>query len=93
MTRVNTMGKDKKKKREKTTYVDDGRTISDMSGTTGGMRVPRSSKKKKKDDPQLTLGQTPWQTYRASVKMMFIPMLVVLGCICLLFLLMYLLMR
>lgn len=87
------MGKDKKKaKREKITYVDDGRTLSDMSNTSGGFL---HSGKKKKDTPprQLKTGQTPWQTYRESVKMMFVPMLVVLGCICLLFLIMYLLMQ
>lgn len=88
------MGKDKKKaKREKVTYVDDGRTLSDMSNTSGGFR--RSGKKDKDTPPprQLKTGQTPWQTYRQSVKMMFVPMLVVIGCICLLFLIMYLLMQ
>ena len=57
-----------KGKKKKVTYVDDGRTIADMSGV-GGPRLtrakgaPRSSAKDK------------WDTYWAAVKMMFLPML------------------
>ena len=62
-----------KKKKEKITYVDDGRTIADMSNVSrGGPRLggdnlyrPRSTAKEK------------WDTYWGAVKMMFVPMLVV----------------
>lgn len=81
------MGKDneKKKKKNKTVYVDDGSTISDMSGLRGsskghnnGLR-PRASFKEQ------------FKTYTDAVKMMFFPMLVVLGIIALAFLIVYIL--
>ena len=62
-----------KKKKDKITYIDDGRTVADMSGVSGGMRLsdrkygrPRSSAKE------------IWKTYLGAVKMMFVPMLVVI---------------
>ena len=62
------------KKKEKITYIDDGRTIADMSAVRGGSRLtarrpgtPRSSAKE------------VWKTYWAAVKMMFMPMLVVVA--------------
>ena len=62
-----------KKKKEKITYIDDGRTIADMSGISGGPRLsgnqygrPRSSAKE------------IWKTYLGAVKMMFFPMLLVI---------------
>ena len=70
-----------KKKKEKITYIDDGRTIADMSGTVGGRRVkvdparPRSSMKER------------WDTYIAAVKMMFVPMLVVICAIIIVYML------
>ncbi len=77
-----------KKKKEKITYIDDGRTIADMSGTSGGF----SSKPRQKGQKRLSpLGETPLQTYWRSVKLMFLPMLAVLGVIALAFLLMYVL--
>ena len=86
------MSDQKKKKKEKTEYLDDGRQISDMSGVPGGMF---SSLKRKKSNNgfQPTLGQSPLQTYLAAMRMMFLPMLAVIGCICVAFLILYLLMR
>ncbi len=86
------MSKEKKdkKKKEKITYIDDGRSISDMSGTSGGFFPPASKKKKKDPAP---FGKTPWQTYIESVKMMFKPMLIVIALIGFVFLLMYFSMR
>lgn len=60
-----------KKKKEKITYIDDGRTIADMSN------LPRRS-------PLLNKGTTSsfkdiWHTYWQAVKMMIKPMLVVIG--------------
>lgn len=75
-----------RKKKEKITYIDDGRTIADMSALSGGKTTRpktyggyRSSAKEK------------WSTYWGAVKMMFVPMLVVVGALSLLYLLMYLL--
>ena len=60
-----------KKKKEKIVYVDDGRTIADMSNVTGSRlscRHPAAPRPKAKD---------VWDTYWNAVKMMFTPMLVV----------------
>ncbi len=76
--------KKKKDKKEKITYVDDGRTISDMSGVKGGFSFGG-----KKDRQAPITGETPWQTYTRAVRQMFLPMLVVIGIIALAFLLMY----
>ena len=66
------MGKNKKK--EKVRYYDDGRTIADMSGVSGGSRLhdrnplrPRSTAKEK------------WNTYWAAVKMMIGPMIITIA--------------
>ncbi|MBR2621508.1 MAG: hypothetical protein IKC97_03960 [Clostridia bacterium] len=80
--------KKQKKKKEKIIYIDDGRTIADMSGTSGGMFSAKGKKDRPK--PAVSTTQTPWQTYCNAVKMMFKPMLVVIGIISLAFLLMYL---
>ncbi len=65
------MGKNKEKK-EKIVYVDDGRTIADMSGVTGGRRyAPRSPYV---PGPSF---KEAWNTYWGAVKMMFGPMLMV----------------
>ncbi len=59
-------------KKEKIRYVDDGRTIADMSAVSGGRLpkrprgIPGSSWKEK------------WQTYIAAVKMLLLPMIVVI---------------
>lgn len=80
------MGKDRKKKKKKTVYVDDGSTVADMSGVgksnaprhNGGVR-PRASFKEQ------------FKTYTDAVKMMFLPMLAVLGILALAFLIVYIL--
>ena len=59
-----------KKKKEKVVYVDDGRTIADMSSVRSGRITHRKG-----------FGQGSasfkdvWNTYWAAVKMMFMPML------------------
>ena len=82
------MSKEKKKK-EKIIYVDDGRTIADMSGV-GNKKKALSNY----DNPHIsgTRGtlKDQWQTYCAAVKMMFLPMLATIGGICAIFLLIYL---
>ena len=74
------MAKDKKKK--KITYIDDGRTIADMSALGG---------KKNTDKKQRSSFKSQWQTYCDTVKMMFVPMLIVLGIIAIAFGIVYLL--
>lgn len=74
------------KKKEKITYIDDGRTIADMSGVTGGMpkanRIPYT--------PRASLKEQ-WQTYWAATKMMFRPMLVVVLGILVIYVILYIL--
>ena len=73
----------KKKKKPKTVYYDDGRSIADMSSINGRGKDPeglvRSGWREK------------WRTYFQSVKMMLLPMLVVLGLVCIAFGLLYVL--
>ena len=77
------MSKDKnKKKKQKTVYVDDGRTIADMSNIGG-----RKDTSSLYGTPSLYHGtrKEQWETYKRSVKMMFVPMLVTIGIICAVF--------
>lgn len=70
----------KKKKKEKITYIDDGRTIADMSGVGGGKRGggSRGSLKEQKE------------TFFKAMRMMFVPMLIVMGFITIAYLIAYL---
>ena len=61
----------KKTKKQKITYIDDGRTIADMSNLP-----PRSINFKKGTTSSF---KDVWHTYWNAVKMMFKPMLVVIG--------------
>ena len=75
--------KEKKKKKDKVIYIDDGRTIADMSGVGfGGYASDKNRPKSSARDK--------WRTYWEAVKMMFLPMLVTLGIISVAFLLLYL---
>ena len=77
------MSKDKKsKKKKKTIYIDDGRTIADMSSVTPGGGRYRSGKKGTLKDHATT--------YFEACKLMFKPMLIVMGAICLIFGILYL---
>ena len=71
----------KKKRKPKTVYYDDGRSIADMSAIRGKepAGAVRSGWREK------------WRTYFQSVKMMLLPMLVVLGLVCIAFGLLYVL--
>ena len=62
-----------KKKKEKITYIDDGRTIADMSGISGGPRLADN----RYGRPRFSAKEI-WKTYLGAVKMMFVPMLVVI---------------
>lgn len=78
------MGKEQiKKEKKKAIYVDDGSTIADMSGVGRPRREKRS-----RSTPRASFKEQ-WTTYITAVKLMFLPMLVVLGIIALAFLIVY----
>ena len=89
-----------KKKREKVTYIDDGRTIADMSNLpTRGLGRSLSDARPKKEmsetEKQFYRTTPKWRecvkTYFAAVKMMILPMLATIGIISMAFLIFYLL--
>lgn len=66
-----------KKKKEKITYIDDGRTLADMSGVSSpGLGRRLGSSPKFKD---------AWKTYWNAVRLMILPMLATMGAICVIF--------
>ena len=69
-----------KQKKEKIIYIDDGRTIADMSNVSGGFRNPQ----RPRYVPPASLGQQ-LKTYWNAMKMMFLPRLAVIGGIMLIF--------
>lgn len=94
------MAKKEKKKRERTVWIDDGRTIADMSSLPSrGLGKSLSDAAPKREmsetEKQFYKAQPKWReylaTYFAAVKMMFLPMLAVIGVICLAFLILYIL--
>ena len=62
----------KKAKKEKVIYIDDGRTLADMSEVQGGFS------RKGSDRPPIRFGDA-WRTYWDSFKMMLLPALVLIG--------------
>ena len=83
------MAKTEKKKREKIIYVDDGRTIADMSGLPSGKKAFNDAAKRS-PAPRSTW-RDKWATYFRSVKYMLLPMLLTLVIIAAAFGLLYLL--
>ena len=77
-----------KKKKEKVVYVDDGRTIADMSGVKGG-----GASKLFKNTPSYSTGKEKWTTFFDAFRMMLLPTLVFAGGIAVLYGLVYLLFR
>ncbi|MDD6201091.1 MAG: hypothetical protein PUB93_07475 [Firmicutes bacterium] len=62
------------KKKEKITYIDDGRTIADMSGVSHGFSAPRRK--------SVVAGaglKEQLRTFWGAMKMMFLPTLAVAG--------------
>ena len=66
--------KKEKKKKEKVVYVDDGRTIADMSNVKGG-----GASKLFKDTPSYSTGKEKWTTFFDAFRMMLLPTLVFVG--------------
>ena len=60
------------RKKEKITYIDDGRTVADMSGLSPGPRLGGNPGRLRPGFKEV------WNTYWNAVKMMFVPMLVVI---------------
>lgn len=94
------MAKKEKKKREKVVWVDDGRTIADMSNlpTRGiGRSLSDANPKRKMSETERQFNRSALinkdhlATYLAAVRMMFLPMLATIGIICLAFLILYIL--
>ena len=71
-----------KKKKEKIIYYDDNSTIVDMSSVNrkGEPKKPQPARRQ-------STARQKWETYWAAVKTMFLPMLVVLAILCVLYLL------
>ena len=90
------MAKKEKKKREKITYIDDGRTIADMSGVPSRGFSGRTPEQKRQSETEKAYRRaTPvWRehlsTYFAAVRMMILPMLTAIAAICIIFLILYL---
>ena len=68
----------KKQKKEKITYIDDGRTIADMSDLPDRFAWAKKGTTSSPKDI--------WNTYWNAVRMMFLPMLVVIGFIVVIYL-------
>lgn len=79
--------KKQKQKKEKPVYVDDGRTIADMSGVQGGASKYFSS------TPSYSSFKDKWLTFWDAFRMMLLPTLVVGGAMALLFGIMWLIFK
>lgn len=73
-----------RKKKEKVVYVDDGRSLADMSGVSSPGLSGRPSQYRASFKEQ-------WQTYFSAVKMMLKPMLFVIAALCIAYGVLYLL--
>lgn len=87
------MSKKNSKKKEKIKYIDDGRTIADMSGTSRVNPLLGNSSLSSPRGKRRASNKEVWQTYWAAVKTMFFPMLVVMMIITVAFLLVALMLR
>ena len=84
------MSKKKNKKKQKIKYVDDGRTIADMSGTSKTNLFFGGTVKRGGNDPLRSTRADQLKTFVSAMKRMFVPMLVTMGIITVAFGLMYL---
>ena len=71
-----------REKKKRTVWVDDGRTLADMSG----INHPRMTRNKY--GPRAT-AKEKWATYWNAVRMMFVPMLVVMTAIAVIYFIMW----
>ena len=68
------------KKKEKVTYIDDGRTLADMSGVGRSSRL--NDRNPYRPAPKF---KDVWKTYWNAVRLMLLPMLATIGAICVIF--------
>ena len=84
-----------KQKKPKITYIDDGRTIADMSALGGiGSKRSAPTRPDQKNAPRLLRGRHSTlreqaDTFLSAMRMMFLPMLVAIAIITLAFLVMW----
>ena len=71
------------RKKEKIKYIDDGRTIADMSNVQTGPRLKSNPYR-----PPLKFKDV-LKTYYSAVKLMFMPMLFVIVGICVIYMILY----
>ena len=76
------------KKKEKITYIDDGRTLADMSGVNAGM-----GKYFRSEGLSYSTGKEKWSTFWMAFKMMLLPTLAFGGGLAVLYGIIYLLFR
>lgn len=72
------------KKKEKVEYIDDGRTLADMSAISSGPRLSKSSPGRIRPD-----AKEVWKTYWNAVRMMVGPMCVAIVIIGIVYMIMY----
>ena len=84
--------KKKKKKKEKITYIDDGRTIADMSNTSKMNPILGNSSSSQRGRRRAS-AREQWHTYSSAARQMFMPMIIVMGIICIAFGIAYLLLK
>ena len=85
------MAKDPKKKKEKITYIDDGRTIADMSGIgRRGFTDPNAQKYGRPAKYRAPLKEQ-LRTFFDAMGFMLLPTLAIVGILIVAFLIMYLL--
>ena len=70
------MSSSKKDKKKKVIYIDDGRSIADMSALGGGSKLPPLQRASLKEQAK---------TYLNACKMMLVPMFIVMAAICIIF--------
>ena len=81
------MSEKPKKKKQKIVYVDDGRTIADMSG------IDRGASRFFGNTPSYSSFKDKWRTFFDAFRMMLLPTLVFGGALLVLFGLMWLLFK
>ena len=86
--------REKKEKKEKIVYVDDGSTVFDMSGLEQTQKWFSPAKMQQQNTAKRQKQPARWKaivrTYFDSVKLMLLPMLVFIGIISIAFLLLWL---
>lgn len=79
-----------KKKKEKIVYIDDGATIADMSAIRDKKPSSNKNDRYRETPKHRSTVKEQFETYIGAVKLMFLPMLVVLGVLAVAFIVLYL---